>query len=77
MVTDRAQERTKLGKYMESLNISRIPAFRVRENKHAEIRYINPESKYENVFIPTVLVQANNTSSDFLFALSKLFQWHT
>lgn len=53
------------------------PAFRVRENKHAKIRYINPESKYENVFMPTVLVQANNTNSDSLFALFKLFQWHT
>lgn len=52
------------------------PAFRVRENKHAEIRYINPKSKYENVFIPPVLVQANNTNAGFLFVLLKLFQWH-
>lgn len=53
------------------------PAFRVRENKHAEIRYINPKTKYENVFIPPILVQANNTNAGFLFALLKLFQWHT
>lgn len=78
-MADRAQERTKLGKYRESLVISNSswPAFRVRENKHAEIRYINPKTKYENVFIPPILVQANNTNAGFLFALLKLFQWHT
>lgn len=79
MVAHRAQERTKLEKYMESLNVSRIPDGQLSELEKTSTKNLGILTPRVNMkmFLYLLFWYKPIIQKDFLFALSKLFQWHT